>query len=60
VILVIEVADVDAAYERLKALDVAFVKLPATHPWGARSTWFRDPDGNIVDFYATVTQGGEQ
>ncbi len=46
-----EVADVDAEYERLKALGVAFVKLPQTHPWGARSSWFRDPDGNIVDFF---------
>lgn len=46
-----EVADVDAEYERIKALGVAFVKLSQTHPWGARSFWFRDPDGNIVDFY---------
>ncbi len=46
-----EVADGDAEYERLKALGVAFVKPPQTHPWGARSFWFRDPDGNIVDFY---------
>ena len=32
-----EVEDVDAQYERLKALGVTFVKLPATYPWGARS-----------------------
>ena len=53
-ILAFEVQDVDAEYERLQALDVTFVKLPETHPWGARSVWFRDPDGNIIDFYATV------
>ena len=47
-----EVQDVDAEYERLKAMGVEFVKLPMTHPWGARSFWFRDPDGNIVDFFA--------
>ncbi|MBN1249231.1 MAG: VOC family protein [Anaerolineae bacterium] len=47
----LEVADVDAEYERLKALGVVFVKPPQTHPWDARSFWFRDPDGNIVDFY---------
>ena len=47
-----EVKDVDAEYERLKALNVEFVVLPTTHPWGARSFWFRDPDGNIVDFFA--------
>ena len=52
--LVFEVADVDAEYERLKGLDVTFVKPPQTHPWGARSLWFRDPDGNIVDFACQV------
>jgi catechol 2,3-dioxygenase-like lactoylglutathione lyase family enzyme len=47
-----EVKDVDAEYERIKTLGVEFVMLPKTHPWGARSFWFRDPDGNIVDFFA--------
>ena len=47
-----EVANVDAEYERLKTLGVEFVKLPTTHPWGTRSTWFRDPDGNIINFFA--------
>jgi catechol 2,3-dioxygenase-like lactoylglutathione lyase family enzyme len=47
-----EVDDVDAAYERLKLFGVDFVLHPTTHPWGARSLWFRDPDGNIVDFFA--------
>lgn len=53
-----EVADVDAEYERLKGLGVAFVKLPTTHPWGARSTWFRDPDGNIINFFSRVKGEG--
>ena len=47
-----EVKDVDAEYERIKTLGVEFVLLPKTHPWGARSFWFRDPDRNIVDFFA--------
>lgn len=51
VTLMFEVQDVDAEYERLKTLGVEFIMLPRTHPWGARSFWFRDPDGNIVDFY---------
>ena len=46
---------VDAEYERLKALGVEFVKLPKTHPWGSRSFWFRDLDGNIVDFVCVPT-----
>lgn len=49
-----EVQDVDAEYERIKTLGVEFVMLPRTHPWGARSFWFRDPDGNIVDFFQHV------
>jgi uncharacterized glyoxalase superfamily protein PhnB len=51
-----EVEDVDAEYERLKALGVEFVMPPTTHPWGARSFWFRDPDGNIVDFFANLAE----
>jgi len=49
-----EVEDVDAEYERMRALGVQFVKPPQTHPWGARSFWFRDPDGNIIDFVTTL------
>ncbi len=49
-----EVKDVDAEYERLKALRVRFVKPPTTYPWGNRALWFRDPDGNIVDFFAVL------
>jgi predicted enzyme related to lactoylglutathione lyase len=45
-----EVDDVDTEYERLIALGVEIVKPPTTQPWGWRSTWFRDPDGNIVNF----------
>ena len=49
-----EVEDVDKEYERLKALHVKVVKPPTTQPWGLRSVWFRDTDGNIVNFYAHV------
>ena len=38
------------------AENVEFVMLPTTHPWGARSFWFRDPDGNIVDFFANLRE----
>ncbi|MHB1392537.1 MAG: VOC family protein [Clostridia bacterium] len=46
-----EVDDVDMEYERLKTKDIQFVKLPTTQTWGRRSVWFRDPDGNIINFY---------
>lgn len=49
------VDDVDAEYERLCALNmnVEFITLPTTYPWGARSMHFRDLDGNIVCFVCT-------
>jgi catechol 2,3-dioxygenase-like lactoylglutathione lyase family enzyme len=50
----LRVADVDGEYERIKALGVDFILLPTSHPWGSRSFWFRDPDGNIVDFYQVL------
>lgn len=50
-----EVKNVDAEFERLKSLNVEFVMLPTTHPWGCRSFWFRDPDGNIIDFFTNLT-----
>lgn len=46
-----EVEDVDKEYERLKELDVRVVKPPTTQPWGVRSVWFRDTDGNLINFY---------
>ena len=49
-----EVEDVDREFERLKALNVEIVKPPTTQSWGRRSVWLRDPDGNIVNFYANV------
>ncbi len=51
-----EVEDVDAEYERIKDMRVEFIMLPTTHPWGARSFWFRDPDGNIVDFFSSLAE----
>lgn len=54
VTLAFEVTDADGEYARLEALGVEFVMLPTSHPWSARSFWFRDPDGNIVDFFETL------
>jgi predicted enzyme related to lactoylglutathione lyase len=54
--LMFEVQDADAEYERLTALGVNIVKPPASYPWGARSVWCRDPDGNIIDFFARLGQ----
>jgi catechol 2,3-dioxygenase-like lactoylglutathione lyase family enzyme len=51
-ILEFEVADVDAEFVRLQSLVKTWVKPPTTQPWGTRSLYFRDPDGNLIDFYA--------
>ena len=54
VTLAFEIDDVDAEYERLKVFGIEWVMLPTTHPWGCRSFWFRDPDGNIIDFFTIL------
>lgn len=56
VVLEFKVDDVDSEYKRLQGLVKNWVKLPATQPWGTRSIYFRDPDGNLVDFYALAPQ----
>jgi catechol 2,3-dioxygenase-like lactoylglutathione lyase family enzyme len=50
-ILEFRVTDVDHEYARLQPLVKTWVKPPTTQPWGSRSIYFRDPDGNLVDFY---------
>jgi catechol 2,3-dioxygenase-like lactoylglutathione lyase family enzyme len=54
VILEFRVSDVDREYRRLQGLVKMWVKPPTTQPWGTRSIYFRDPDGNLVDFYAPI------
>lgn len=49
------VDDVDAEHERLAPLVTDFVNEPTTMPWGNRSLLFRDPDGNLVNFFTPVT-----
>ena len=48
------VEDVDREHERLRSMDIPVVKPPTTQTWGRRSVWFRDPDGNIINFFAHV------
>jgi len=49
-ILSFNVDDVDAEYQRLLAFGAEMLNEPTTHPWGARSFQFKDPDGNILNF----------
>ena len=50
VVVGFNVDDVDAEYKRLLPLGVEILNQPTTHPWGARSFQFKDPDGNILNF----------
>ena len=50
-ILEFQVADVDSEYATLQPLVKTWVKPPTTQPWGTRSVYFRDPDGNLVNFF---------
>jgi catechol 2,3-dioxygenase-like lactoylglutathione lyase family enzyme len=55
-IIEFRVADVDAEYRKL--MDVigdSLVQEPTTMPWGNRSLLFRDPDGNLVNFFAPIS-----
>jgi uncharacterized glyoxalase superfamily protein PhnB len=49
-----EVEDVDREFERLKERGVILIKPPTTQSWGRRSVWFRDPDGNIINFFSRL------
>jgi len=55
VIIEFRVEDVDAEYERVKDLISDIVQKPTTMPWGNRSLLFRDPDGNLINFFTPVT-----
>ena len=54
VMLEFEVDDVDAEFARLGSLPIDWVKVPSTQPWGNRSIYLRDPDGNLVNLYTRV------
>ncbi|MBD5534780.1 MAG: VOC family protein [Lachnospiraceae bacterium] len=48
----IEVEDVHQEYEHLKSMNVKFGKKITTQPWGITSTYFYDPDGNLINFFS--------
>jgi predicted enzyme related to lactoylglutathione lyase len=55
VILEFLVDDVDRVHENLAGFVTDVVAEPTTMPWGNRSLLFRDPDGNLVNFFTPVT-----
>ena len=55
VIIEFRVDNVDDEYNRIKELTGDIIQAPTTMPWGNRSLLFRDPDGNLINFFAPVT-----
>ena len=55
VIIEFLVDDVDSVHQNLAGFVTDFVNEPTTMPWGNRSLLFRDPDGNLVNFFTPVT-----
>jgi len=55
-IIEFRVGDVDAEFARLaETIKGAIVQEPTTMPWGNRSLLFRDPDGNLVNYFTPVS-----
>jgi catechol 2,3-dioxygenase-like lactoylglutathione lyase family enzyme len=45
---------VDACAHELEAAGVALVSPPTDQPFGHRTLFFRDPDGNLLEIYADI------
>ena len=55
-IIEFRVENVDGEYQKLvDILGDLIIQKPTTMPWGNRSLLFRDPDGNLVNFFTPVT-----
>ncbi|SHG31486.1 VOC family protein [Flavobacterium defluvii] len=56
VIIEFKVDNVEKDYDRLADyLQNNIVQKPTTMPWGNKSFLFRDPDGNLVNFFTPVS-----
>jgi catechol 2,3-dioxygenase-like lactoylglutathione lyase family enzyme len=47
-------ADVDRCAAELAAAGVTIERPPADQPWGHRTVFFRDPDGNVLEIFAEI------
>ncbi len=51
-----KVADCDAAFSELVAAGAPAVTPPTTRPWGQRTAYVRDPDGNLIELAQDVAR----
>ncbi|MDQ1096504.1 MULTISPECIES: VOC family protein [Chryseobacterium] len=55
------VNDVERIFEHLRPfLDSYLIQKPTIMPWGNKSLLFRDPDGNLVNFFSPVTEAAAE
>lgn len=54
VLLAAGVEDVDAAYQTLSAKGVRFLRPPTDQPWGLRTAYFADPEGNLWEINHSI------
>jgi lactoylglutathione lyase len=54
VLLAAGVENVDAAYEELQAKGVTMLNPPIDQPWGLRTAYFADPEGNFWEINQPV------
>ena len=52
--IVFATADVDTAFERVRASGAEVLQEPIDQPWGPRDCAFRDPSGNMVRISASA------
>ena len=57
-ILDFQVSNVDKERARLAEVIGKFVLEPTDQPWGNRSMLFRDPDGNLINFFTPISHSG--
>ena len=58
--LCVSVEDVDEEARRLEGLGVELAAPPTDHePWGMRTVYVRDPEGNLVEFYGPLSTAAE-
>jgi lactoylglutathione lyase len=47
-------SEVQACAKELRDCGVAIISGPTDQPWGHRTLFFRDPDGNVLEIYAEL------
>jgi lactoylglutathione lyase len=47
-------AEVDACADAFRRAEITIVGEPTDQPWGHRTLFVRDPDGNVLEFYADL------